>query len=234
MIHYKSIHRAYLSPEGHQNRPQWGFFVQMTPLAHLITWFRTAQRTKVFGKMFLLFSPLCWEDWLLYHRTYYSSTTSVLELNIQGRHLHAGLTAAKRVVVRCWKPPHLQLIKESVLSCRAIAQLELSCARLKASEPQNFTCWAELLENIRNFLETAWITGSYVILLLHFCFSWLYKSSLNMVENMSTLPVIYPHSDTVCTVHLWYSNTYISIYKYYNISLKLYRLTFPLSLEIRF
>lgn len=39
--------------------------------------------------------------------------TSALELNIQGRQLLlAGIIAAKRMVVRHWKPSHLLSIKE--------------------------------------------------------------------------------------------------------------------------
>ena len=75
--------------------------------------------------------------------------TSTIKLSINDRRiLLAGLTAAKKLIVCRWKPPHLLSVKEWLRSYREIAQLELSTSRLRHVNSENILYWTNLLGKI--------------------------------------------------------------------------------------
>lgn len=130
MIHYKLIHRACLSP-----RRLCQIKIRADPYCSFCTDDTIGTFIHmVFGKKSLLFSPHCWGDWSLYYETYFSSMIRPHWSSTYRADSSASLASLqrKRMVVRCW-------------------ELELSCARLKASKPPNITCWAELLEKNLTF-----------------------------------------------------------------------------------
>lgn len=133
-----------------------------------------------------LFFLYRWHRWHIYSRGLGLPEVkgSALELNTQSRCLlPAGLTAAKRMMVRCRKPPHSLPITERRSSYREIAQL--SCASFKAAKHQKHylpgnpnPCWWKKSDTSLKVHELP-----VVMLLLHFCFCW-YKSCLNMNKYM--------------------------------------------------
>ena len=154
MIHYRSIHRSYLTPRRLQqmklrDNPYCDYCPDNTiaTLYHMVWqcpevnrfWHSASSIMSIIIEVPIPFSPCL----LLLN------DTSSLKLTINNRRLLlAGLTAAKRMIVCRWKPPHALSVRKWLSSYRDIAQLELSTARLHHAKSFNIDCWSELLGKI--------------------------------------------------------------------------------------
>ena len=153
-IHYKFIHRFYYTPRKlHQMKCRdnsfcgfcpdniTGTYMHMTwdcPEVNRFWWKVTGILSTLMDKTIPCSQPLL----LL-------NDTSTIKLSINDRRiLLAGLTAAKKLIVCRWKPPHLLSVKEWLRSYREIAQLELSTSRLRHVNSENILYWTNLLEKI--------------------------------------------------------------------------------------
>lgn len=151
MIHYKFVHQSYFTPQRLyqmklKNNPLCDFCPGNTAgtFFHLV--WQCPEVNRLWENISSILSVVmdrtvpCSTSLLLLH------DISSLKLTINNsRLLLAGLTAAKRMIACCWKPPHTLSIKEWLSSYKDIAQLELTTAQLHSAKIQNISCWSNLV-----------------------------------------------------------------------------------------
>ena len=64
----------------------------------------------------------------------------------------AGLTAAKKMIVVRWKPPHTLTIRQWVLTFLDVTYMELSTARINEAKEANVNMWLTMAEALKGSL----------------------------------------------------------------------------------
>lgn len=154
MIHYKLIHRFYLTPRRLQqmklrDNPYCDFCPDNTIGTFLHLVWQCPEGNRFWENVSNIMSSIIERAIPHSQCLLLLNDTSFLELTTNDRrHLLAGLTAAKRMVACRWKPPHALSVREWLSSYRDIAQLEFCTARLHYAKTQNIICWSKQLEKI--------------------------------------------------------------------------------------
>jgi len=154
MIHYRLIHRFYLTPRRLQqmklrDNPFCDFCSDNTIATYYHMVWQCPEVNSFWHSISSILSSILKRPIPLSPCLFLLNDTSSLNLTINNRRLLlAGLTAAKKMIVCRWKPPHTLLMSKWLSSYREIAQLELSTARLHFTKSFNIDCWLELLEII--------------------------------------------------------------------------------------
>ena len=158
MIHYRLIHRFYLTPRRlQQMKLRDNSYCDFCTDNIIATFYHMVWQCPEVNRFWysvssimssIIKGPIPLSPCLLL-----LNDTSSLKLTINNRRrLLAGLTAAKRMIVCRWKPPHTLLMRRWLSSYRDIVQLELSTARLHYAKMSNIDCWSELLEKINEMM----------------------------------------------------------------------------------
>lgn len=78
---------------------------------------------------------------------------SVLNISkLKKRIVFAGLTAAKKMIVTRWKPPHSLSTQSWVLSFLDVIYMELSTARINGANEATLNTWRSAAESLKNMI----------------------------------------------------------------------------------
>lgn len=159
MIHWKLAHRMYLTPVKRfymrlSGSPNCNLCPQGV-LGTFLHFFWDCSALKPFWRQLANdVSILLDKDITLTSNLFFLSDFSALELSLfQKNLLLAAFTAAKKLLVSRWNPPHLMCRHMWALSLLDIISMELSTARIHGARSRTLTRWSAAFDQVKAFIS---------------------------------------------------------------------------------
>ena len=157
-IHFKFCHRAYLTPRirhrmGLAPDPYCSFCHQGTigSFMHLV--WECPGVLEFWGKVINSLVDLVGVQLPMEPAVHLLNDDSHLSLTERTRKIWlAGLTAAKKIIVQRWKPPHDISHTHWLRNFLDISYLELSSARINNAQPNTIQGWTDLISTLKDLL----------------------------------------------------------------------------------
>lgn len=157
-IHLKFCHRAYLTPRirhqmGLVPDPYCSFCPHGTVGSFIHVVWECPGVFGLWGKVISTLTELTGVQLPMDPAVHLLNDDSHLSLTEKTRKIWlAGLTAAKKIVVQRWKPPHDISNTHWLRSFLDISYLELSSARVNDARPNTILMWTNLISNLKDLL----------------------------------------------------------------------------------
>ncbi len=166
MIHWKLLHRLYLSP-----LKRFYMHVSPSPNCNLCPQGALGTYFNFFGGMRCTFSFLV--SACSWHIIPIRKKYSPQQRNL----LLAALTAAERMLVSRWVPPHLMIRCVWGLSLLDIVSIELSTARIHGAKTKTLKTWNAIFDIIKSFVSSFWCINYFecvYIFYIHIVYIFIY------------------------------------------------------------
>ncbi len=160
MIHWKLLHRLYLSPLKRfymhvSPSPNCNLCPQRALGTYLHFWGECSALSLFWSQLAHVISFLLERDVDLTPDLFFLNNFSELALSLQQRNLLlAALTAAKKMLVSLWVPPHSVTRRVWGLSLLDIVSMELSTACIHGEKTQTLKTWNATFDIVKSFVSS--------------------------------------------------------------------------------